>query len=67
MSLLRNGDIIEIDIRARKLAVKLSATELAKRKKIWRTPKPRFRSGWLARYAQMATSASTGAVLRQPE
>ncbi len=63
IALLRDGDIIEIDIPARKLAVKVKAREMAQRRKLWAAPEPRFRSGWLGRYAQLATSASTGAVL----
>lgn len=63
IGLLRDGDVIEIDIPARKLAVKVPARELAQRRKLWTAPEPRFRTGWLARYAQLATSASTGAVL----
>ena len=64
IGLLRDGDIIEIDIPARKLEVRLSAEELEARRREWKPRPPRFTSGWLARYTQMATSASTGAVLR---
>ena len=64
IGLLRDGDLIEIDIPARKLAVRLNARELAARRKEWSAPEPRIRSGWLARYSQLATSASSGAVLR---
>lgn len=66
IALIRPGDIVEIDIPARRLAVRLSDEELARRAKEWVPPKPRFTSGYLARYAAMATSADTGAVLRQP-
>ena len=34
------------------------------RKKNWTKPEPRFKTGWLARYAALATSADTGAILR---
>jgi dihydroxy-acid dehydratase len=64
IGLLRNGDIIEIDIPARKLAVKLSDDELAKRKAQFKPPQPRITKGCLAKYASMATSADTGAVLK---
>jgi dihydroxy-acid dehydratase len=63
IGLLKNGDIIEIDIPANKMNVKLSAQELAKRKKAWKPPEPRIKTGCLAKYAAMATSADTGAVL----
>jgi dihydroxy-acid dehydratase len=61
---LRNGDIIEIDIPANKMNVKLSAQELAERKKAWKPPEPRIKTGYLAKYATMATSADTGGVLK---
>ena len=64
IGLLKNGDIITIDILARKLEVKVPADELARRKQSWQPPAPRFKTGWLARYTKMATSASTGAVLK---
>jgi dihydroxy-acid dehydratase len=64
IGLLKNGDIIEIDIPASKINVKLSAKELAKRRKAWKAPKPRITKGYLAKYATMATSADTGAVLK---
>jgi len=64
IALLKNGDIIEIDIPANKMNVKVSAQELAKRKKAWKPPEPRIKTGCLAKYAAMATSADTGAVLK---
>jgi dihydroxy-acid dehydratase len=64
IGLLRNGDIIEIDIPGNTINVKLSADELAERKKDWKPPKPRIATGCLAKYAAMATSADTGAVLK---
>jgi len=63
IGLLRNGDIIEIDIPAGRLDVRLSEAELAERRRQFK-PLRRELTGWLARYASMATSASTGAVLR---
>ncbi len=64
IGLLKDGDVIEIDIPARKICVHLSDEELAERKKNWKKPAPRFTSGWMARYAALATSADTGAVLK---
>jgi dihydroxy-acid dehydratase len=64
IGLIREGDIIEIDIPNNKLSVKLSDEELAERKKAWAEPEPRFTTGWLSRYAKMATNASNGAVLK---
>ena len=64
IGLLKDGDIIEIDIPNNTLNVKLSDDELAERKKAWKPPKPRITQGYLAKYASMATSADTGAVLK---
>jgi len=64
IGLLEPSDIIEIDIPGHKLNVRLSAEELARRAKTWTAPEPRFKSGCLAKYAAMATSADTGAVLK---
>ena len=64
IGLLKDGDIIEIDIPGNKIDVKLSDDELAERKKTWKAPKPKITKGCLAKYASMATSADTGAVLK---
>jgi dihydroxy-acid dehydratase len=64
IGLLKNGDIIEIDIPNNSINVKLSDLQLTERKKNWKPPKPRITKGYLAKYAKMATSADTGAVLK---
>jgi dihydroxy-acid dehydratase len=64
IGLLKDGDMIEIDIPNNKISVKLSDSELAERKKNWKPPKSRITEGYLAKYASMATSADTGAVLK---
>jgi len=64
IALLKDGDTIDIDIQARMINVKLSNDELARRKAAWKAPEPKVKSGWLARYAKMVTSANTGAVLK---
>ncbi len=58
---LRNGDIIEIDMPNRTLNVKLSDEELASR--TVESHEPKIKSGYLAKYAKLATSADTGGVL----
>ncbi|MFP4355640.1 MAG: dihydroxy-acid dehydratase [Phycisphaerae bacterium] len=63
IGLLKHGDIIEIDIPAGKLNVKLSAAELDKRRKAYKPRPAPVTYGALARYAAQATSADTGAVL----
>ena len=64
IGLLKDGDIIEIDIPNNTINIKLSEQELAERKKNWKPPTPRITKGYLAKYASMATSADTGAVLK---
>ncbi|MBN2217187.1 MAG: dihydroxy-acid dehydratase [Pirellulales bacterium] len=63
IALIRPGDIVEIDIRGHRLAVRLSDDELAERRKAWVRPEPRVASGWLGRYAAMVAGADRGAVL----
>lgn len=62
---LKDGDNITIDISKRRIETNLSTTEIEKRKKTMKIQPPKVRSGYLYRYAQMVTSASTGAVLRK--
>ncbi len=64
LAFVEEGDIIDIDIPARKLSVRLSDEEWAARKAKWVKPEPRVTTGYLGRYARMVTSASTGAVLK---
>ncbi len=64
IGLVEPGDIIELDIPGHKLSVRLSDEELAQRKQKWTPPEPRFKTGCLAKYAALATSADTGAVLK---
>ncbi|MEN6566414.1 MAG: dihydroxy-acid dehydratase [Veillonellales bacterium] len=64
IGLIKEGDSILIDIPGRKLELKVSDEELAKRKAAWSQPKSKATSGYLARYAKLVTSANTGAVLK---
>jgi dihydroxy-acid dehydratase len=64
IALIKNGDMITIDIPSRKLDLAVSAEELEERRKSWRPPEPRIKSGVLARYRSAVTSASKGSVLR---
>ena len=63
IGLIAEGDIIEINIPENTIKVQLTDEELAERKKQWKARPPRITTGWLARYAVMATSADTGGVL----
>lgn len=64
IGLVQEGDTINIDIPGRKLDVDVSDEELAARRAVWVKPSPKVRSGYLARYAKLVTSANTGAVLK---
>lgn len=64
IALIEDGDMIAIDIPHRKLELEVSDEVLAKRKAAWKRPEPKIKTGYLARYARLTTSASTGAVLR---
>ncbi|HAJ28046.1 MAG TPA: dihydroxy-acid dehydratase, partial [Syntrophus sp. (in: bacteria)] len=64
IALVREGDIIAIDIPKKKITLKVSAEELKKRKKALKPKAPSITSGYLARYAKLVTSASTGAIFK---
>jgi dihydroxy-acid dehydratase len=63
IALLRDGDLVAIDIPNRTLDVRLPDEELAARRAAWQAPAPRYTRGWLGRYTRLATSADTGAIL----
>lgn len=64
IALVQEGDIIAIDIQAGTIHLEVSDEELAARRESWVAPQPKIRTGYLARYAKLVTSASTGAVLK---
>lgn len=64
IALVREGDLIKIDIPGRELNILVDKQELEKRRKEWQPPEPKVNHGYLARYAQLVTSASEGAVLK---
>ncbi len=64
IALVKEGDIIAIDIPAKKLNLNVSDAELDKRRKALKPRQPAITTGYLARYAKMVTSASTGAVFK---
>jgi len=63
IGLVRDGDMIEIDLAARRLDVCVGDEELAQRRRAFVPPAQKFERGWLARYARLVTNASQGAVL----
>jgi len=65
IAVLKNGDIIEIDVPKRKLNVELSDEELGNRLRSWK-PKPlKVRKGYLVRYSKLVQPAHMGSVLRK--
>jgi dihydroxy-acid dehydratase len=64
IAVIKNGDRIALDIPNRTLEVKLSRAELKKRLAKWKPREPKIKTGWLARYAKVVTSANTGAIVK---
>ncbi len=62
IAFVREGDRIAIDIPAKKITLKISDEEFKKRKQGFVPPEPAIKTGYLARYARLVTSASTGAI-----
>ena len=63
IGLVEEGDMISIDIPNCSIQLEVSDEELAKRKAAWVCPEPKVKTGYLARYAKMVTSADKGAIL----
>ena len=63
IAILKDGDIITIDIPNRKLEVKLTKLEIEKRFKNWKAIAPKIKTGYLGRYAKLVSSADKGAIL----
>jgi dihydroxy-acid dehydratase len=59
---LREGDVISIDVNAKKLEVELDDATLRQRLAAWKSPQPRYKTGVFAKYAALVSSASAGAV-----
>ena len=62
IALVEDGDRILLDIPGRKLELLVDDAVLEARRERWSAPEPKIKSGWLARYAKVVTSAHTGAV-----
>ena len=62
IALVRDGDPIAIDADRRRLDLDVPEPELAKRRAAWRAPEPHYKTGALAKYARLVSSASSGAV-----
>ena len=64
LAIVENGDEITIDIPNRVLTLHVSDEAIERRFKDWKAPELKYKKGHLARYAKMAQSASTGAILK---
>lgn len=64
LAIVKDGDMIHIDIPGRKVDLLLSDKEFKERWKTHKAVKPKITKGWLARYASLVTSASTGAIMK---
>jgi dihydroxy-acid dehydratase len=62
IALIEEGDSITIDAHTQLIQLNVSDEEIAKRRAVWKQPKPRYTRGVLAKYARLASSASKGAV-----
>ena len=63
IAFVHDGDMIAIDINNHSITLKVSDEELEQRKKNWTPNEPKIKTGYLARYASLVTSANRGAVL----
>jgi len=63
IALVEEGDLISIDIRSCRIELKVSNAVLAERQAKWVCPEPKVKTGYLARYAKLVTSADKGAIL----
>ncbi len=62
LALIKNGDEITIDAGSRKITLNVTRVELEKRKRAWKKPAPKEKTGVLAKYSRLVSSASQGAV-----
>jgi dihydroxy-acid dehydratase len=63
IALVEDGDLISVDIAHNTITLKVDEETLAARKAAWVCPEPKVKTGYLARYAKLVTSAARGAVL----
>jgi dihydroxy-acid dehydratase len=63
IGLVREGDIVAIDIPGKSITLKIDESEMASRKEQWTPPSPKITKGYMARYAKSVSSANTGAIV----
>ncbi len=64
IAFVQNGDIIELDMNKRTIQLEISDEEFEKRKADWQGFEPKVKTGYLARYSKLVTSANTGGVMK---
>ena len=64
IALVEEGDLVSIDIPNCSITLKVSDEELAARRTRWICPEPKIKTGYLARYAKLVSSADKGAILQ---
>ena len=67
IGLIEEGDIIDIDIPGASINVRVSDEVLDERRKNYKQPEPKIKSGWLSRYAKLVDSAAKGAVMKSAD
>jgi dihydroxy-acid dehydratase len=65
IAFVEDGDEIEIDLNRKTIDLHIGVAEMKRRKTAWKRPEPKIKEGYMARYAKMVTSASTGAVFKE--
>ena len=63
IAVVKDGDMIRIDIPKRKIEVVLSAQQIKERLEAWKKPQPKIKHGYLSRYAKLVSSAASGAIM----
>jgi dihydroxy-acid dehydratase len=66
IALVNEGDSITIDAKKRLIQLNVAEKEIARRRKLWRAPKPRYTTGVLAKYMRLVSTASRGAITDEP-
>ena len=63
IALVEESDMITLDINNYKITLEVSDEELERRRAAWKAPEPKVKTGYLARYAKLVSSADRGAIL----
>ncbi|WHY78600.1 dihydroxy-acid dehydratase [Neobacillus sp. WH10] len=64
IAFVQNGDKILIDLESRSIELLIDDEELSERRRLWVKPEPKIKTGYLAKYAKLVTSANTGGVMK---